>query len=280
MATTKRNQITEQELPKDLGHNNAEEMKEREAATTPEESVGKNEKEAIGMINNTSLPQNEKAEKSNVTRTNSPEKDSSEKGILNLEICKEYRKYLESSDKSMRASGKYPPKDALSLRDLSIKPIGEVCDLANRMSVTPNKSDLLVMYANGFSFSWTEMQTAAEVLGLKKEAENTKSPKFYIPDDYDAPQSVKKKKTIYIDHGKRPSTVERKITLSGGTNDLLNSLFGSLSNLIQSKILDVLIKESLENIAELNDNGLLDVKYRPLPEESIAVGSIRMDRDK
>ncbi len=282
MNTKKTNPLAELDLSINPAQETVKDAENRDTATTPDKNVGKNDKEAIKMSNNQMLPQNEIAEVSKVTKTKSPGKDSSEKGILDLKTCDEYRKYLESGNKSMRASGKYPPKDALSLHDLGLKPIGEIRDLTNKMSVTPNKSDLLVMYANGFSFSWAEMQTAAEVLGLKKDADNTNSPKFYIPDNYEVLQALlfNHKKTIYIEHGKRPSTVERKITLSKGTNDILNSLFGSLPNLVQSKILDVLVREILEEVENLNEKGLLDVKYRPLPEETIEVGSVHKDTDK
>ncbi len=108
-----------------------------------------------------------------------------------------------------------------------------------------------------FKFSYTHLGTLCERLGFRKGIVDTKK------------GGVKESK-LYIEHGRRGNTVEKKVTFSEKTISKFNDLLGkenSLSNIERSKILDAILLEALENKLAAKNAGAFSVAYKPVKEE-------------
>jgi len=79
-----------------------------------------------------------------------------------------------------------------------------------------------------------------------------------------------KESKLYIEHGRREKTVEKKVTFSEKTVSKFNDLLGkenNLSNIEKSKILDAILLEALENKLAAKNAGAFSVAYKPVKEE-------------
>lgn len=108
-----------------------------------------------------------------------------------------------------------------------------------------------------FKFSYTHLGTLCERLGFRKGIVDMKK------------DGVKESK-LYIEHGRREKTVEKKVTFSEKTISKFNDLLGKdnkLSNIEKSKILDVILLEALEGKLAAKNAGAFSVAYKPVKEE-------------
>lgn len=193
---------------------------------------------------------------------------NSKKTVLNFETCKEYADYLKSGNSEIAGSEKNVPKDAMTLSDLGRKTDIEIIQILNQMAVVPNKSDIRVMYAHGYGFSWTKLQIIAEFKGYTNTNEGSICPHFIKEglNDYSPETDTR---TIYIDHGVRENSKLRKFTFTKETNDLIDDTLGSLGNLEKSKVFEEIIREPLILVNKMYKEHKFVVKYRPSAEEQI-----------
>lgn len=108
-----------------------------------------------------------------------------------------------------------------------------------------------------FKFSYTHLGTLCERLGFRKGIVDLKK------------DGVKESK-LYIEHGRREKTVEKKLTFSEKTVSKFTDLLGkqnNLSNIEKSKILDVILLEALESKLAAKNVGAFSVAYKPVKEE-------------
>ncbi len=213
-----------------------------------------------------------------------------EKTVVELGTCQEYSDVINSmSDKELseylqhnRASEKKLPPDAMQIEAFDRLSDQEKCTRLNKMSIINQKSHLFVMVANGYGFTWTKMvEHALGSCQIIKDplTANKKQPKFIIKDEtnpsdlsHDFLRSEGDKKVLYIDRGKRPDTKTIKTTFTEPTITMINKIFGSLSNIEKSKVLEAILIYGLKEINDLYEEEKLMIKYRPLEEEPLQLG--------
>ena len=110
-----------------------------------------------------------------------------------------------------------------------------------------------------FQFSYSHLAELCKRLGFRKG----------IVDDR-AGEVPQEENIIYIDHGKRVETVEKKITLSQETEKMLDELLGNkLSNIERSKVIDAIFRQALVPLLKDKEEGRFGVAYRPTEEERL-----------
>lgn len=193
---------------------------------------------------------------------------------VSFKTCVEYKKYVEGGAMDDNPTLKHNPvpEDALTLSGLGKMSDGEILGILNKMSKTTNKSDIRVMYANGYGFTWTQLTVIAEFKGYQIDNPGTLKPhysmsgvdevvidkSFVVSDEQDG--------VIFINHGKR-ETKERKYSLSKDTIDKLDALLNGLAPIEKSKATDVIISSSLDKYLEYKHDGCFHVAYRPTDME-------------
>ncbi|MCI5857083.1 MAG: hypothetical protein MR016_06925, partial [Agathobacter sp.] len=86
-----------------------------------------------------------------------------------------------------------------------------------------------------FQFSYSHLAELCKRIGFRKGV---------VVDRAD--EVPQEENIIYIDHGKRSETVEKKITLSQETEKMLDELLGNkLSNIERSKVIDAIFRQAL-----------------------------------
>jgi hypothetical protein len=119
-----------------------------------------------------------------------------------------------------------------------------------------------------FQFSYTHFSNLCQKLGFKKGVIDTGVRAFDSRSDANIPADADN--IIFIDRGKRVNTVEKKITLSGRTNDKLESLLGNkLSNIEKSKAIDVILENALDDMLSKKQAGTFGIAYRPTELERL-----------
>lgn len=114
-----------------------------------------------------------------------------------------------------------------------------------------------------FQFSYTHFAEVCQRIGFRKGIVDDGMP----GEDKNASSDDVKK--IYIDRGKRPDPIEKKITLNKITNDKLESLTATFTNMEKSKFLEAVIEMALDELLEKREEGKLSVAYRPMEEEKL-----------
>ncbi len=230
------------------------------------------------------------------TNTNSDAKGAatdqpkSEKKIIKLEYCNQYSDLIKSMSpeefikylSKNRATEHSVPKDAMSIKDFISLPDEEKCDRLNTMSQQNHKSNLIVMFANGYGFTWTKMRDIALGSGriiTDSLSEGSKKPHFILQEPFGSRDLAHgslctegDKKVLYIERGRRQGTKTIKSTFSEDTLAIINEMFGRLSNLDKSKALEAILLSQLKEIYELYKAGNLIVKYKPVEGESLELG--------
>lgn len=106
-----------------------------------------------------------------------------------------------------------------------------------------------------FQFSYSHFTDILASLGFKKGMVDTHQYDHY--------------RIYFIDHGKRPETIEKKITLTKSTNDKLNQLLAPLSNIEKSKAIDAILSETLDTLLDANKKDLFHVTYNATGQERL-----------
>lgn len=110
-----------------------------------------------------------------------------------------------------------------------------------------------------FQFSYSHLAELCKRIGFRKGV---------VVDRAD--EVPQEENIIYIDHGKRSETVEKKITLSQETEKMLDELLGNkLSNIERSKVIDAIFRQALVPLLKDKEEGRFGVAYRPTEEERL-----------
>ncbi len=191
--------------------------------------------------------------------------------VVPFRTCEQYKQYMAGEpDDNPRPKHNPAPDDGMTLSQLGHKSEGEILGIINRASLIPKKSDIRNMYANGYSFTWTDLTVIAKFLGFKITNPGEQNP-HYIKDDVIEVSSSTNEQDgiIFIDHGKR-KTVEKKIPLSESTVESLNELLGDrLCNAERSKVIDFIVAEAINRYLDAKKNGHFEVYYRPKDKEKL-----------
>ena len=154
-----------------------------------------------------------------------------------------------------RSNGKYSDDDFLAL------PRKEQLRLAEKYW-----NGAVAAFDDGtFQFSYSHFAKICADIGFRKG----------IVDDLAGltEESDDRQKKIYIEHGTRSDTVEKKFTLSVSTVEALEQLFAdsdkAISNIERSKIIDVVIGDKINELLQLKRKGLLSISYKPVEEVKI-----------
>ena len=112
-----------------------------------------------------------------------------------------------------------------------------------------------------FQFSYTCFGNLCKQLGFRKGIVDTRSEEAAIENT----NSV-----VYINHGKRGETVEKKFTLAKTTVDKIDQLLGDqLSNIERSKVIDALLSQVLDQRLSEKSKGKFGVAYRSVEEKRL-----------
>ncbi|MDD7627533.1 MAG: hypothetical protein PUJ54_04800 [Lachnospiraceae bacterium] len=109
-------------------------------------------------------------------------KKTSVESSRGLKYCREYAELMNGPHDDNRERGYNDvPVDALTLSDLRKKKIEEILGIVNQMGKVQNKSDIRVMYAHGYGFSWGDLLVVAAFLGFEKDSGTDRAVHFYCP---------------------------------------------------------------------------------------------------
>ena len=167
----------------------------------------------------------------------------------------------EGTTKNNRATPKDRSNSKYSEQDFLAMPRDEQLKLVEKYWNGP-----VADFDDGtFQFSYSHFAKLCSEIGFRKG----------IVDDF-ADMKEKNdcsKMKIYIEHGTRSDTVEKKFTLSTSTVEALDQLFAdsdkTISNIEKSKIIDVVIGDKINELLELKRKGLLSISYKPIEEVKI-----------
>ncbi len=228
------------------------------------------------MVNKNDLVSINLSEEENLQTAPGVEKKSNkpttpDEPAVSIHTCDEYRKYMAGTpDDNPHAKHNPAPDDGMTLSDLGQKPEGEILGIINRASLIPKKSDIRNMYANGYSFTWTDLTVIAKFLGFKITNPGEQNP-HYIKDDVIEVSSSTNEQDgiIYINHGRRDTEI-KKYSLSKNTIAKEKKLLGdALGNSERSKVIDVIYSSALDQRLADKESGRFGVCYRPQEEERL-----------
>lgn len=166
-------------------------------------------------------------------------------------LCAEKKKRCKCKD---RSNSRYSMDDFMKL------PRAEQLELAEKYWNGP-----VADFDDGtFQFSYTHFANLCQKLGFKKGIVDT-IPKGEAQVSEVAPSSI-----VYIEHGKRGETVEKKFTLAKTTVDKIDQLLGDqLSNIERSKVIDALLSQVLDQRLSEKSKGQFGVAYRSVEEKRL-----------
>ena len=110
-----------------------------------------------------------------------------------------------------------------------------------------------------FQFSRSKLSSLLDELGFEEG----------IIDRHPNDSAATPETIIYIDHGRRENTVEKKLTLSEETAKGIEKLFAGLSNIEKSKAIDAVFSETIRNLLAKKEHGTFHVEYRPCEKERL-----------
>lgn len=166
----------------------------------------------------------------------------------------------EGGTKKKRSARKDRSMNTYSLEGFFSLPLDRQIELATKYGYSSTEfeaSDL-------FQFAYSVFIKSLSEHGFERSY-------VYTGPSNEAASSGDDMKRIYIDHGKRGETIEKKVTLSATTNEKLNRLLDSpehpLSNSERSKALDAILSSALDGFLSLKEQGKFRLAYRPQEEE-------------
>ena len=197
--------------------------------------------------------------------------------VVSYTTCEEYKKYLESGKADDDASLKHNPvpKDAMSLSEFGMMSDEKIISCINEMAKNQHKSDLRVMYSNGYGFKWTDMQTIAKSRGYINTNPGTRQPHYVLDHERLIESPVSRSfEPIHIQHGRRDvEMVTRKYTFTKELVDLMDDFFNSgnkaLGNIEKSKILEQILFDRFQELINAKEQGEVTVIYDPVEEEIV-----------
>lgn len=189
---------------------------------------------------------------------------------VSCKTCGDYNKYMKGTpDDNASIKHNPPPIDGITLRMLGDKSDGELLGIINKLSIVPRKSDVRIMYANGYACSWGELTVIAQFRGFNVDNPGEQCPHYSKPGIEAVESSDESAYTIYISHGKR-ETEEKKFTLSVTTVAKVDELVGDkLSKMEKSKVVDAIFSTALDEWLSYKKSGIFSVKYRASEEVTL-----------
>lgn len=139
-----------------------------------------------------------------------------------------------------RTNAKYSETDFLKMQR------SQQLQLARKYQMSP-----VANYDDGtFTFSYSHFAVLCDRLGFAKSVIDTQA------------DGIKDGTTILIDRGRRAETIIKKITLDINTINKISQLIGDLSNIEQSKIIDVILSQACDKLLADKAAGKLEISYR------------------
>ena len=198
-------------------------------------------------------------------KVNSKKPKTPDEPKVKCETCEDYKNYM-MVDPDDNASLKHNPvpKDAMSLKELGTKTNQEILKIVNKVGIMENKSDRREMYACGYGFTWGELKTIAEFKGFKLVEANTRKPQYELGATNDEASGseediIYNNGTFKLEQGHRQGTEVKKFTLSKNTCEMIDVLFGSISNQIKSRVLDIMLNQLLKSYIKLKKENKFSV---------------------
>ena len=160
----------------------------------------------------------------------------------------DYQHYMEGEhDNDATEKHNPPPVDGLTLSGLGSMSTEEILAIANMVGSTDHKSDIRVMYAMGYSFSWSDLLVVAEFLGFDFRKEKVQKKDF-------KPGSAKISESggfvVYFSPLRKRETVERTFTFEKAVltkfDELIKGSRIAYSNQLRSRLVSALFEKVLD----------------------------------
>ena len=188
--------------------------------------------------------------------------------------CDEYKQNMDSGKYDDNQSQKHNPcpTDAMPLKEFGLLSDEEIVKRINFMANQPHKSDIRVMYSNGYGFTWTTMQTIAAFKGFIDRNPGSNTPYYELDEKRLKIASISDFEPICIKHGAREKC-ERKYSFPPKVADKLDEFFASsskkLGNNEKSKIVEQMVLREIEILQKARDEGKQVVIYEPIHGETL-----------
>lgn len=141
-----------------------------------------------------------------------------EEGLRVFTKCAEYKEYMSGLHDDIKDKGKNPvPFDAMTLEDLGKKDKNYILNVVNQMGLTDNKSDIRIMYANGYGFSWSDLETVAKFNGFIKETGTKIKVQYSLPPKIEDPEKINLQNEIFL--AKKNKRKVQKMLITIGEED-------------------------------------------------------------
>ena len=191
--------------------------------------------------------------------------------VVPFKTCDEYKEYMAGTpDDNKNMKHNPPPKDGMTLAQLGTKSDSEILHIVNEMGATENKSDIRIMYAHGYAFTWDDLSTIAAFKDFKCSNPGERRPKYYSLSLNETEQNNKKASDdpdgfcrLFIEHGTREEKVIKKFTFSPETAAKFDELLGTeLPLLERSKVIEAIFDKCISDMLEKKKAGKFGVSYR------------------
>lgn len=182
--------------------------------------------------------------------------------IVPYTTCEQYREYMSGTpDDNSTIKHNPVPEDAMKLSDLGKKPKEEILQIVNEMGQCENKSDIRVMYAHGYGFTWTQLTTVAEFIGFKNETPDKRKVVYSNPEPEIVLSEVEYS-VIELLRSPNAYPVEKKLYLSKSAENKLKKIVMKPSgkpynNSTKSRILSAIMEDAVNKCYELKKAGKL-----------------------
>lgn len=167
--------------------------------------------------------------------------------------CKQYMKLMNGPHDDNKEKGYNDvPIDALPIEELSKMSKGKVLGIVNQMGKIQNKSDIRIMFAYGYGFSWSELLDEVEKLGFQKDSGKSRKVHFVCPGIVeDIPgkkeESLNEKAYEAIKAG-RDKDIDRTVWVFAKDRDRINDLVKTNSGRGNWRMAQALLVEEMVNM--------------------------------
>jgi len=199
-----------------------------------------------------------------------------DKTLLALQSCKEYSDYLKNlgtlsvPDYKGSEISECNPEDGMTLSQLGLKSDEELLSIANNMGKVNHKSDIRVMYASGYCFSWTNLTTIMEFKDFIDTTHGSNTPHFVKKGASESStyqiHNVNQSGIIIIQDGRMKNVSEIRNKIDDDVNQILKGFLNGYKDTDKPKILSKIIERGLGDLPERKTNGEKVVMYPAVKE--------------
>ena len=182
-----------------------------------------------------------------------------------------------------------PPEDARDIKDIAKMSKEDLIEEINQMTGLP--SDIIYMYAHGFSFSRASLDAISEFIQHNRSFLGISVLETAYKSDMPKPkkESVRIEESVLNFTNEKIIEIQRSdgknkhkctLSLNDAENKIYNAILGGYTQRVISRIIRKLLIDKLNDLIPYSDKGYLSVAYPMQAREVVQKKNIKSSNDK